>query len=132
MLKETALSITSLVTDLFNISIRLSELPDEWKISRVSPIPKPGNHSDFACYCPISLLTILSELLEKHIQNILVRHFKEHHPISTRRWEFTHLPELYWMQLTIGPESWNRDMTSALCSLTTVKCLIQFHTGFCC
>ena len=40
MLKETALSITPAVTELFNISIRLGELSDEWKVSRVSPIPK--------------------------------------------------------------------------------------------
>ena len=39
MLKETALSMTSIVTQLFNISIKLGELPDEWKVARVSPIP---------------------------------------------------------------------------------------------
>ena len=66
MLKETALSITPAVTELFNISIRLGELPDEWKISHVSPIPKSDNHSDPGSYHPISLLSILSEL-EKHI-----------------------------------------------------------------
>ena len=31
MLKETALSITPIVTHLFNISITHGELPDEWK-----------------------------------------------------------------------------------------------------
>ena len=39
MLKATALSITSAVTKLFNISIRLGEIPNEWKMARVSPIP---------------------------------------------------------------------------------------------
>ena len=33
MLKETAMSITSAVTELFNISVRLGEIPDEWKIA---------------------------------------------------------------------------------------------------
>ena len=42
MLKETAVSITPKVTKLFNISIMLGKLPDEWKISRVVPIPKAG------------------------------------------------------------------------------------------
>ena len=55
MLKETALSITPIVTHLFNISITLGELPDEWKTARVSPIPKSGDHSDpgnyqFPCF----------------------------------------------------------------------------------
>jgi len=89
MLKETALSITPAVTELFNISIRLGELPDEWKVSRVSPIPKTDKHSDPGSYRPISLLSILSKLLEKHIRNILLAHFEEHHPISTQQWGFT-------------------------------------------
>ena len=86
MLKETALSITPAVTELFNISIRLGELPNEWKVSRVSPIPKSDNHSDPGSYRPISLLSILIKLLEKRIRNILLAHFEEHHPISTKQW----------------------------------------------
>jgi len=76
MLKETALSITStpVVTHLFNISITLGELPDEWKMARVSPIPKSGNHSDPGNYRPISLLSLLSKLLEKHIHHLLATH----------------------------------------------------------
>jgi len=89
MLKKTALSNTPAVTELFNISIRLGELPDEWKVSRVSPIPKTDKHSDPGSYRPISLLSILSKLLEKHIRNILLAHFEEHHPISTQQWGFT-------------------------------------------
>ena len=89
MLKETALSITPVITELFNLSIRLCELPDEWKIARVSPIPKPGSHSDPRNYRPISLLSILSKLLEKHICKLLTRHFEEHHPISAQQWGFT-------------------------------------------
>ena len=46
MLKETALSITPAVTELFNISIRLGEIPDEWKIARISPIPKTNDRSN--------------------------------------------------------------------------------------
>ena len=43
MLKETALTITPAVTQLFNISIRLGEVPNEWKIACVSPIPKSNS-----------------------------------------------------------------------------------------
>ena len=74
MLRKTALSITPAVTELFNISIRLGELPDEWKASHVSPIPKSDNHSDPAWKLPsniIELLSILSKLLEKHICDVI-------------------------------------------------------------
>ena len=89
MLKETALSITPIVTHLFNISITLGELPDEWKMARVSPIPKSGDRSDPGNYRPISLLSLLSKLLEKHIQHLLATHLEENHPISAQQWGFT-------------------------------------------
>ena len=46
MLKKTAMSITPVITELFNTSIRLGEIPDEWKVACITPIPKGGNASD--------------------------------------------------------------------------------------
>ena len=43
MLKETALSMTSIVTQLFNILKRLEEISDKWKVAQVSPIPDLAN-----------------------------------------------------------------------------------------
>ena len=56
MLKNTAFSITEAVAKMFNISISLGELPDEWKVLRITPIPKhgdrtnPSNYRLFYCY----------------------------------------------------------------------------------
>ena len=33
-------------------------------------------------YCPISILPILSKLLERHIYNCLMKHLNDHHPLS--------------------------------------------------
>ena len=88
-LKETALSMTSIVTQLFNISVRLGEIPDEWKVARVSPIPKSGKSSDPANYRPISLLSILSKLLEKHMRGLLIHHLQSFCPVSAQQWGFT-------------------------------------------
>jgi len=122
MLKETALSITPVVTELFNLSIRLGELPDEWKIAHVSPIPKPGSHSDPRNYQPI-FLSILSKLLEKHICKLLTGHFEEHHPISAQQWSFTHARASLQLepQLISGLDGWNRGTMFALSSLISVK-----------
>ena len=38
MLKETALSMTPAVTELFSMLISLGVLPDEWKNARVYPL----------------------------------------------------------------------------------------------
>ena len=89
MLKKTAMSITPVITELFNTSIWLGEIPDELKVARITPIPKGGNASDPGNYQPISLLSILSKLLEKHVQNLLVKHFEEHVSLSVQQWGFT-------------------------------------------
>ena len=81
MLKARACSITPAITKLFNLSIKLGMLPSEWKLAQVNPVPKQGSKSDLANYRPISLLSILSKLLEKHIQRYLLKHLKEHSPI---------------------------------------------------
>jgi len=89
MLKETALSMTPAVTKLFNMSINLGVLRDEWKIARVSPVPKPSSaRSDSTNYRPISLLSVLSKLLEKHMRDILLDHLTQFSPISAQQWGF--------------------------------------------
>ena len=40
MLKHTATSITSSITNLFNLSLHTGHIPSEWKQSLVVPIPK--------------------------------------------------------------------------------------------
>ena len=67
MLKCTATCIAPSVTQLFNLSIRLGKLPDAWKTSFVVPIPKSSKNHLPSNYRPISLLCILSKVLEKHI-----------------------------------------------------------------
>ena len=74
MLKATVGSITPAVTKLFKMLIKSGKLPNEWKLALVTPILKPGNISDPANYRPISLLSIISKLLEKHIHIHLLKH----------------------------------------------------------
>ena len=76
-------SIIPVVTQVFNISLKLGEIPNEWNTARVSRIPKSYNKSDPGNYRPISLLSVLSKLLEKHVRNLLIDHFAEFHPLST-------------------------------------------------
>ena len=109
MLKETALSITPVITELFNQSIILGKLPNEWKVARVCPVPKSGKSSDPNNYRPISLLSILSKLLEKHIRNILVKHFEDKHPLSAQQWGFTSGKSTTGALLS-ATEHWHREL----------------------
>jgi len=74
MLKSTATSIAPAITRLFNLSLRTGRLPVEWKVAQVIPIPKSSDASDPANYRPVSLLSVLSKLLEKHIRAHLLDH----------------------------------------------------------
>jgi len=64
MLKGTALSITPVLTQLFNMSLQSGIFPEKWKLSSVVPIPKGGDRSNPSNYRPISLLSVVSKMLE--------------------------------------------------------------------
>ena len=88
MLKCTAACIAPSVVSPLNLSIRLGKLPDAWKTSFVVPIPKSSKSHLPNNYRPISLLCILSKVLEKHIFTLLVEHLEEHYPLSDCQWGF--------------------------------------------
>ena len=89
MLKATATCVSKSLSDLFNKSLITGTLPTDWKFARVVPIPKSGSSKDSANYRPISILTVISKLLEKHIHNLLLLHLNSVSPLSQLQWGFT-------------------------------------------
>ena len=67
MLKAIAATIAPVVTKLFNLSITTGSFPWTAKSSLVVPVPKSTDHTSPSNYRPISLLAILSKVLEKYI-----------------------------------------------------------------
>ena len=89
MLKSTAAHIAPSITKLFNQSIKSGRIPSEWKSSFVVPISKGGDIHNPGNYRPISLLPVISKLLEKHIQGLLLDHLDVYSPLSNQQWGFT-------------------------------------------
>ena len=58
------------ITQLCNLSIKLSVFPDDCKIAKLKPLYKKGSNIDPKNYRPISLLPLISKIFEKlvHIQ----------------------------------------------------------------
>ncbi len=59
-----------------------------WKISSVVPIPKKSKSGSTADYRPISLLSILSKVLERHFHLIISDHLSLQHPLANCQWGF--------------------------------------------
>ena len=88
MLHHTALNVAPSLTKLFNLSIRSGCCPNNWKVARIVPIPKADEMSSPADYRPISILPIVSKILECHIACIIMDYLEEVAPISSNQWGF--------------------------------------------
>ena len=71
LLKDGAEVLTKPIFDIINLSIKLCTFPDKCKIAKLIPLFKKGLKTDPKNYRPISLLPLLSKLIEK--QYILKR-----------------------------------------------------------
>ena len=77
ILKETAQQIAPSLTLLFNKSLHSAVVPDEWKLANVVPVFKRGIKEHVQNYRPISLLCIVSKVLEKCVLNHIWEHLQE-------------------------------------------------------
>ena len=71
LLKECSQQIAPSLCALFNHSLELSRLPDEWKSADVTPIHKKDQKEPVENYRPISLLPIVSKVMESCVCNRL-------------------------------------------------------------
>lgn len=72
ILKICANTMLTPITHLLNTCIETCTIPSEWKIHKITPIHKGQNRSEVHNYRPISLLCILSKVLETIIYNNII------------------------------------------------------------
>ena len=74
LLKTAAPFIPDSVTYRYicNQSIKNSQFPDKWKEAKVTPLHKNGPKDDLNNYRPISILPVISKVLEKHTYDSLM------------------------------------------------------------
>ena len=73
--RNSSLSLSPVITYLFNWSIRLAHVPLCLKKAIVTPIPKISRPTNVCDFRPISLLPILSKILEKLVLKHLILSF---------------------------------------------------------
>ena len=76
------------LTVIINTSIATNTYPDLWKISHVIPIHKSGDEDEVGNFRPISLLPVLSKILEKIIANQLSTYLESNYLLSNTQHGF--------------------------------------------
>jgi len=83
ILKLSAPVIANPLTSIFNRSISTGNFPTLWKTARITPVHKSGSHSDKNNYRPISILCIVSKLLERHIHKCISAYISTYNLLYT-------------------------------------------------
>ena len=71
LLKSCADLLAPSLTLIFNASLAVGSMPDGMKLAHVTPVFKAGNPQDPGNYRPVSLLPIVSKLLERIVHRQL-------------------------------------------------------------
>ena len=122
MLKATTSSIPLPLTTLFNLSLSTGKFPDIWKLAGVVPIPKSKDKNDPCNYRLISLLSIVSKILEKIVYSIPTNIIHYHNLNGAFR-KGNLLPMHYFQQSVTGIYF----LTSELMFFDFKKHLTLFH-----
>ena len=77
LLKTAASAIAPSLSKLINICIAGGTFPSAWKEAKVTPIHKGNSKSDKNNYRPISVLPVLSKILERHLHGLLYNFLTE-------------------------------------------------------
>ena len=82
LLKEATPVIAPSLTNIINLSLSTGVFPDKWKYAKVFPIFKEGERSDPNNYRPISVLPVVSKLIERIVFRQLYSYFNQNNLLN--------------------------------------------------
>ena len=88
LLKDSAVVTARYITHLINLSLSSACFPSEWKNAKVTPIHKSGAKNDPDNYRPISVLPILSKIMERAVCQQLQSYLEENCLLSKFQFGF--------------------------------------------
>ena len=88
LLRRCAAELGRPLSSLFNYCLRTSTWPTMWKISSVVPVHKKNLKSEAKNYRPVSLLPVLSKVLESIVAARVTEHLEMHHLLCSRQYGF--------------------------------------------
>ena len=78
MLKDAAVVVAKPLTRIVIESLLQGTVPREWKYPKITPLYKKGMSTDMDNYRPISVLPVVSKVLERVVHHQLHRFLSEH------------------------------------------------------
>ena len=82
ILVELADSIAPSLSTIFQNSYNTGTVPSSWKKANVTPILKKGDKKDPKKYCPVSLTSILCNIMESILKDYLLDFLHEKQKLS--------------------------------------------------
>ena len=76
------------ITKIFNKSLTECKVPSQWKLANITPIFKKGDKNRATNYCPISLTSVLSKILEKIVRDKITLFLEKHNLITDNQHGF--------------------------------------------
>ena len=88
LLKDAAAEIASPLAYIINLSLRSGQVPSQWKIAEVIPLHKSGSTDDNNNFRPISILPVVSKILEKAVHHQLMNYIEDNNLLSDNQFGY--------------------------------------------
>ena len=88
IIKDIAHEIAAPLTFLVNRSLQTGIFPTTEKIAKINPVYKSGEHADVDNYRPISVLNIISKVVERIAYNQLTHYLETNNLLSENQFGF--------------------------------------------
>ncbi|KAI8481229.1 hypothetical protein Bbelb_410320 [Branchiostoma belcheri] len=137
LLKDSAPVIVKPLTHIFNLSIATGEIPKEWKMARVSPIYKSGSREIVSNYRPVSILNVVSKVMEKLVHSQKLRHVEESVSVTDGVNIFKQVPSFTYLGVTLDSslqwaahaEKVTKKLLAGLSALSRAKPFVTIHSS---
>ena len=88
VLRDVFLAVPEKLCIFFNTCFNNASIPTCWKYAKVTPLPKGGNAQTVSNYRPISLLPLLSKMIEKIVHKRIYAYLTEYNILENRQGRF--------------------------------------------
>ena len=88
VLKACSAELARPLSKLFTCCLRSGIQPQQWKVANVVPVHKRKSKSSPSNYRPVSLLSILSKVMETIVNRAMINFMETNHVLSERQFGF--------------------------------------------